>query len=226
VADFAKIKVGGRISPFVWAGSIDEELLAECQSVESPDASLNLILVDKVFEADEGHHLFFDRRSMRLLARGKAVDTLVVLSSSGHLDGHDKAEPASKHSRVTQKGKTVSGRSGDLAFIQACRDEKLPDNILRLGEEFLSEVRKFSNDELVEGLSRKWVTTPKNFLALTIQNRKKQFCIHVKKTQNLRFLSELIDVRDDRPGYARFWLKSENQLEAAVSAAKASFETY
>ncbi|MDA4844675.1 hypothetical protein [Hoeflea poritis] len=128
---------------------------------------------------------------------------------------------------ATQRSAMISQQNptfGDQAFIAACEAEALPPKIVELGKKFLSRVRDFSNDRLREGKHRKWVTYPKNFLALTIQNRNQQFCVHVRKTSVLDSLTGSLDIRDDRPGYVRFWLQDESQLEAAVTASKGSFD--
>lgn len=167
--------------------------------------------------------LTFQLDDVSLLNLGDTKDCIAVLLE---VPGKEKlfrqtvpAEAVSR--RMVQE---VRYRRGDHAFIEACHSENLPEAIIKLVQDFLTAVREFSSDELQEGLHRKWVTYPKNFLAITIQNRNKQFCIHVKKTAVLPTLADRLDIRDDRPGYARFWLQNESQLSPAIRAARASFD--
>jgi hypothetical protein len=165
--------------------------------------------------------LTFELGEAALLNLGDAKDSIAIL-----LDGPSKeASPNRSESRLGgQADANVSRlRSGDDSFIAACRSEGLPEAVVQLGQSFLTEIREFSDDKLREGMHRKWVTYPKNFLALTIQNRNQQFCVHVKHSAMLAQLSGQLDIRNDRPGYARFWLQDQSQLDAAVKAARASF---
>lgn len=173
----------------------------------------------KAYElSDRQDSLIFQVSDASLLNLGDADDCIAVLLES------------SKRDRRSQQNATSSNdvshpfRSGDDAFIAACQSEGLPDRIVNLAQNFLNSIREFSNDKLQEGKHRKWVTYPKNFLAITIQNRNHQFCVHVKKSAVLPSISDTLDIRDDRPGYVRFWLQKDSQLSAAIRAARASFE--
>jgi hypothetical protein len=168
--------------------------------------------------SDRQESLIFQLSDVSLLNLGDADDCIAVLLEKSSTEELSHQNTASKID-VPQRF-----RSGDDAFIAACRSEGLPDSIVRLGQSFLGSIREFSEDKLQEGLHRKWVTYPKNFLAITIQNRNHQFCVHVKKSAMLSKVSDRLDVRDDRPGYVRFWLQDETQLSAAVRAAKGSFD--
>ncbi len=170
--------------------------------------------------------LTFQLSDASLLNLGDAGDCIAVLLERPNTHGHSQSNAVLKPDALRQAVTPLPQgyRKGDGAFIAACHTERLPETVLDLGQDFLSSIREFSDDRLQEGLHRKWVTYPKNFLAITIQNRNQQFCVHVKKTAMLRELSGTLDIRDDRPGYVRFWLQDELQLAAAVRAAKASFD--
>lgn len=200
----------------------DLEFLGDSTS-RAPGRSILGLKGYKLSEA--GDFLVFQLKDVSVFSLGDLDDCVAVAFEGPKMeqlpeDGKGLTTDTlnqSTHARIQKFG------SGDEAFIAACRFERLPDRIIKLGQEFLKRIREFSGDDLREGKSRKWVTYPKNFLALTIQNRNQQFCVHVKKSPLLNSLSESLDVRDDRPGYARFWLQDESQLESAVRAAKGSF---
>lgn len=179
--------------------------------------------------SDDGEFLVFPINEARVLSLGDRKGCVAIAFRYDVLDTepNNEEEEALSGTPVLASAATEHQkfRSGDHAFIAACEAEALPPEIVELGRDFLNRVREFSDDKLEEGKNRKWVTYPKNFLALTIQNRKQQFCIHVKKTSVLDPLNNTLDIRDDRPGYVRFWLKEKSQLEAAVKAAKGSFGT-
>lgn len=161
-----------------------------------------------------GDRVSFSVSGAKLLNLGQTDECVIVVVSS---DGPAPLTNTNHQHLHGQLGK------GDKAFLDACAVEGLPEEVINLGKNFLSSVREFSDDMLHEGQSRKWVTKPRNFLALTIQNRNQQFCVHVKKSSLLHALEGKLDIRDDRPGYARFWLSNSTQLEAAILAAKSSY---
>lgn len=168
----------------------------------------------KILELEE--KLEFNIKDVTVLNAGIDGDCIVI--------SLELNESSAFSERFGSKSSAGGGAgSGDRAFVEACRTEKFPDGTVDMIQNFLKRIREFSDDRLQEGKHRKWVTYPKNFLALTIQNRNKQFCVHVKKTRALVSLSDVLDIRDDRPGYVRFWLKNESQCDAAIKAATWSF---
>lgn len=177
--------------------------------------------------SEDAEYLVFPINEARVLTLGDNKDCVAVAVtpelSKAETDGENEEVSLGTEAPAFAAAVSPRFRSGDQAFIMACEAETLPSRVIEIGENFLSRVREFSDDRLREGKHRKWVTYPNNFLALTIQNRNKQFCIHVKKTSVLASLNDTLDIRDDRPGYVRFWLQDESQLEAAVKAAKSSF---
>ncbi len=177
--------------------------------------------------SEEGEFIVFPIDAVNVLALGDSADCVAVAinrkATPAERKGEGKEVSPVVYTPANASVEQQKFRSGDTAFIAACEAERLPSRIVELGRVFLSRVRNFSNDRLHEGKHRKWVTYPRNFLALTIQNRNKQFCVHVKKTSVLSSLNGTLDIRDDRPGYVRFWLRDETQLEAAVKAARGSY---
>ncbi len=174
--------------------------------------------------SEDWKFLVFPLNEVKILALGDNEDCLVISTEEREKEPIIEQWPTPTVVRSTNSSFVEQEfRSGDREFINACRSELLPERVVRLAEDFLKQVREFSDDTLREGKHRKWVTYPKNFLALTIQNQKKRYCIHVKKSNVLSSLSDQLDIRDDRPGYVRFWLQDQSELEAAVRAAKGSF---
>ena len=64
-------------------------------------------------------------------------------------------------------------------FIQACRREGLPKDLIEAMRSLLEQVSKRYSFSLSEGKARKWTAKP-NFVAISIQNRNKQFLVSVK----------------------------------------------
>ena len=172
----------------------------------------------------DGKTLVFSLKDARLLNRGSGDDVIAVKLTVGQ--NSDAVVAKTYTPTVVTKSHEQKG-AGDDAFLSACESESMPKPMVDLAKKLLTAIREFSNDEIREGKNRKWITQPNNFIAVTIQNKKKNFAVHVKKTAELITLSlpkGPLDVRDDRPGYARFWITDEKTLSAAIKAARASFE--
>jgi hypothetical protein len=109
---------------------------------------------------------------------------------------------------------------GDQAFLAECR-RHLDERLVGLAERLLSAVRERYPGNLHEGLARKWVHQPGNFVALTIQNRDQSFAVHVKG-RPMDFSAPFLDIKADRGSYSRFKLKHENQLKDTIRVVLAS----
>lgn len=105
-------------------------------------------------------------------------------------------------------------------FLASCRHH-LGTNLVAMAERLLAEIRNSYPGELHEGLARKWVNHPENFVALTIQNRDQSFAIHVKGEPH-EFSAPTLDIKADRGSYSRFKLKDEDQLPDAIAVILAS----
>jgi hypothetical protein len=84
-----------------------------------------------------------------------------------------------------------------------------------IAERLLAEVRGRYPGNLNEGLARKWVNHPGNFLAITIQNRDQSFAVHVKGAPE-QFNAPSFEIKPDRPSYSRFKLKYQRQFDDAL----------
>jgi hypothetical protein len=109
---------------------------------------------------------------------------------------------------------------GDQAFLAECR-RHLDERLVGMAERLLSAVRERYPGNLSEGLARKWVHQPGNFVALTIQNRDQSFAVHVKGKPK-EFSAPSLDIKADRGSYSRFKLKHENQLSDTIHVVLAS----
>jgi hypothetical protein len=110
----------------------------------------------------------------------------------------------------------------DKEFIAACQVH-LPESMTGIISRVLQEVRKHHDDKLTEGEGRKWTTGPLNFLAITIQNQKKQFLVSVKADPS-KYSFRHIHLKRSRPPYCEFHLNSPSQIDEAIRIIHASAE--
>jgi hypothetical protein len=98
--------------------------------------------------------------------------------------------------------------------LQECR-RYFGKELVALAEGLLATVRSDYPGELREGLARKWVNHPDNFVALTIQNRDHSFVVHVKGEPK-DFVAPSLEIKPDRGTYSRFKLLNESQMTDAI----------
>lgn len=160
--------------------------------------------------------LSIDSRQVHVLNIGKSDRTLIV-----DLGKSPSAIPEDQTNAPTpQPSETSSAGRGDAMFVVSCHHHLAPD-LVSMVEQLLAEVRSRYPGELHEGLARKWVNHPENFMALTIQNRDQSFAIHVKGEPE-DFSAPTLEIKPDRGSYSRFKLKRQEQLNDAISVILAS----
>ncbi len=214
-----KTEIIAELGDGVWQSRVSQKTLKFLPTAKSAAQGRSIIGVGEHTYDASSKTLTFDIESAVVLANGPTETSLIIAMEKKHRENiarrSDTTRPTTGAASLEN---STSWTKSDKAFIKACEYEGLPANMIELAEHFLAEVRAFADDPLVEGKHRKWVTKPNNFLAITIQNTKKRFCVHVNKTSGLGGLGSLI-IKDDRPGYARFWLEHAGQLDQAVKAA-------
>jgi len=214
------------IEPGIFVGKTEIENLRQFGKSPSSAGKMTIIGVHGLKFEPSRSALSFSLGSATLFNLGAGPDYVIITLDDPLEKSNTSTTPAPRVAAESQPivAGTQEHRVGDAAFLAACKEEHLPADMCSLGELFIEGIREFSSDQLHEGQARKWVSKPKNFVAITIQNRNKQFCVHVKQSAELKRDQGPLDIRDDRPGYARFWLNSVDQLDAALKAAKASYD--
>src|SRR5262245_6931572 len=105
-------------------------------------------------------------------------------------------------------------RFGDQEFLREC-GRLLGEKFGGMARSLLGELRRHHPGHLYEGLARKWVNDPENFVAITIQPRDRSLAIHVKGNPS-DFDAPSLEIKDDRPSYSRFKLGHPDQLNDAI----------
>jgi hypothetical protein len=152
--------------------------------------------------------LMFDPAKTTVLAVGDSEEAVLI-------DLRTAARPAEVNNQA-DAGMTLNrARKGDEAFLRASR-ALMSDSLVSLIKDLLDGVRQRHPGELWEGQARKWVNSPDNFVAITIQPRDRSFAIYARGESDAYDALSSIDVRRDRPGYVRFKLYKASQLEDAL----------
>lgn len=126
----------------------------------------------------------------------------------------EKTQPTLSNQVKYQKA-TIGKGDGDESFLKDC-DVLLESTILgEIARLLLLAIRKQYSGKLVEGNFRKWTNHPKNFFALTIQNKDKSIAVHIKGNVT-DFNATTLDIKPDRPSYCRFKITRMEQLDDAT----------
>lgn len=170
-------------------------------------------------EFDKGSsRLIIDVNQAHPLNLGSSDRVLIVNLNADVSTEADKNHDG-KYSESENNGIIPLGY-GDKEFLRSCQ-KYLKPQIASLAERLLMKIRRECPGDLRECKNRKWVNYPDNFLAITIQNRDQSLAINVRGRPEV-FSAPTLVVKDDRPGYSRFKLQHESQLEEAVSIILAS----
>lgn len=165
-----------RLGEGVWSAHLSP---SEVQMfARAKGAGLGLVSVLGVLEPEydeAAETLSIDNRQAHVLNTGTSDRALIIDLGTG--PALAQGQPTNL---VKQGPKSVEpeGR-GDGMFLSSCRHH-LGAGLVSMAERLLAEIRQRYPGELHEGMARKWVNHPENFVALTIQNRDQSFAIHVK----------------------------------------------
>lgn len=209
------------IAPGVWATELSPADVRRLGEARFQIAEKSVIGVSGAkFSSSEGE-LAVDPATIYVLNVGLSQDAIVLdLGSNEKFDVYAALRNLVERRPLGGQGEL---RRGDQEFLNACRQELLPD-LVRLGEQLLERIRSQYPGELHEGLARKWVNYPDNFFAMTIQNRDQSFAIHVRGRAD-RVSGSSLDVRPDRGSYCRFKITKPSQLDDALRAILQSANT-
>lgn len=207
------IAVGGvsQVGDGLWTTTLTPAEVRRLGTASSLGARSVIGLFGPDFDAASAQ-LVLDPSSIVVLAVGDSEETLLIdlkKSVAGNPGLGDQTHTAAAD---VPKG----GGKGDEAFLRASL-ALLSNDLVSSIQCLLEQVRQRHPGELREGQARKWVNSPDNFLAITIQPRDRSFAIHARGEPGDYGALSSIDVKRDRPGYVRFKLQKASQLEDALN---------
>lgn len=156
-----------------------------------------------------------DKATVLTVGSGPKVYLLEIGDASQIILSSDDLPFNNYHKKVNELGQ------GDKQFLASCSYEQLPQHVCHLARQLIRSIRDYSDDVLIEGKNRKWYTKPKNFVAVTIQNKKMRLCIQVKDSPVLDQLKNVEVYRDKR--YVRLFLEQPFQIDDVLKAVRASY---
>ncbi|WP_226552530.1 hypothetical protein [Celeribacter naphthalenivorans] len=205
-ADVTQLKSG------VWSANLPLKLINMFNSGASAQTNSNILLVSRPEFNSSKSVLSVDLVNSEILSLGRGGETLIV-SREGGINGALEGKSEASKAQSTYGG-------GIMNFIKEARSHGLPRELVDCCEVILKEL---SDDEafgLNEGRQRKWTADP-NFLALTIQNRNRQFLVSVKGNPS-KMKYKTIHPKVSRPPYCEFHFARKDQCEEVIEVIRKS----
>lgn len=159
--------------------------------------------------------LSFKPKDVSILNIGKSNKALFVNLSNNN--NAEFTEPGSTIEiiKLQEKDRLKKFKVGDKKFLISI-SHYLNEDLAELGKQLLLNIRREFPGDLVQGKARKWVNSPDNFFAITIQHKDRSYAVHVKGKRE-DFNTKTLDIRPDRSSYLRFKISDWSQLEEAIS---------
>jgi hypothetical protein len=191
----------------IWMANVDPRnfrYLGTCQN-SLGDISVALVVNPTYVESQK--RLEFEPSSALVLNVGKSKKTVII--GMGHED--ENSSTVDIHQAIA--------KPGDAKFLAELK-ERAP-GLASLGERLLSEVRRDNpSNDLNSKESGKYVEGPDNYWTVKIQPRDQSLSITVRgRPQDFEAHSN-IEIKGDRPGYSRFKIYNEKQLNAGIQIIK------
>jgi hypothetical protein len=199
------------IAPGIWSARIPPSDLRRLGQARSQSGARSIVGAVGQSPALLDGALSVAPADIVILNLGTTEETLVL-----HLGQSLVSEgPRIMQTQITHSNNGSVFERGDEQFIASCKSNGLPDALVTGITELLERVRAEYDGELHEGLHRKWVNYPDNFVAITIQNRDRSFAMNVKGRPD-QFLKGSLALKPDRPGYTRFKVTRPTELKEAT----------
>jgi hypothetical protein len=188
----------------VWIASI---LPRELRSLGRSSSAVGMRSVIGVISAEwvDGK-LFFRPEDAVVLNAGLSEAALIVA-----LESANGAMTDSQTHQTPEPDLVIQGDDGFRAVANAL----LPADMASVANDLISEIRTSFPGNLVAGRGRKWVNSPANFVAITIQNRDESLAISVRGEPD-RHANTPLDLKRDRPGYSRFKVSNRADIGRAM----------
>lgn len=206
------------VSDGIWRGKLTPADIRRIGETDSSIGSRSVVGVMNAHFDAEASLLSTDPDATIVLNIGATDEVLLLDLGRNDLPQTRARRPIDALSNK-EEAVRPTGR-GDKAFLTECK-RHLDAKMFEMAERLLSELRGRYPGNLHEGLARKWVNRPGNFLALTIQNRDQSLAVHVKGEPK-RFNAPTLAIKPDRGSYSRFKLKHPRQFDDALRVILAS----
>jgi hypothetical protein len=208
-----------QIGPAIWTAHVAPAEVRRLGGANAASAARSVVALNGAEFDGSSQRLYVDPSSASVLTLGTSDEVVFIdvgangIARDAERDGpHDKGlvDELAKAARYQRS----RPRFGDQEFIREC-ERLLGEKFGAMARSLLGQLRRHHPGHLCEGLARKWVNDPENFVAITIQPRDRSLAIHVKGNPG-DFDAPSLDIKADRPSYSRFKLGHPDQLNDAI----------
>ena len=192
----------------VWVGSLPPH---EVQRIDNPQlvkGPSSVLFVGEGNYDKNNKSLSFDIAEAKVANEGTSHRTIVISLSEVMSDfkPHSLDDSIIKASRARLS-------LGDQEFLDEL--ELLPHSAKHAGEKILKTIRMKSPGQMQRGTRRNFKNTPDNFWYVIVQPQKGNLSITVRGLPET-FKPSSLDLKNDRPGYTRFYVNGPNDVKEAL----------
>jgi len=196
-----------RLGEGVWEARLRPADVLRLPGSPARNGSRSILTADAV-EFDNGRiHANIDQ--LRALVVGGSEQAIVVLSRSAHPSGQGERDD----------GAPSSQSSGDQEFLEEI--SSLPKAIASAAQNLLSRIRQKEPGWMKRGGRRNFSNQPDNFWYAVVQPRSENISITVRGRPE-QFGPTSFNLKNDRPGYTRFYLSHPSEVDEAFRIISAS----
>lgn len=199
----------------IWEGKADKSELTRLMPAPKSKGRMSIVgLVNPTFDSI-AKTVSVGLDSIEVISAGSSNDTLLVDQTTTPVNGGEE-QPT-----IIEEPVMIASSPLTSEFVRASVREGLPIPLIQLMDRILHRVGAQAPFTLSEGKARKWTADP-NFVAITIQNRNRQYLISVKGDHRRMNYQTIHPVAGRGISYSEFHLNSENQFQEAMDAIRKS----
>jgi hypothetical protein len=191
------MKTDKKLSEEVWEAKVEPSEVGLFGKPFAESGPVSVIQVTGAVTSDDTT-LQFDPRHAQVLNRGRSDRAIVI--ANGLRGGRERAADVSS--------------AGDQRFLA---DTAVDPKVHRIASRLLAGVRSMSPGSLMYTPSR-YVDTPDNFWTVKPQTKRAHSLAITVRGKPELFQPSTLRIVDDRPGYSRFTVDSDSQIDDAIAA--------
>lgn len=194
------------IANAVWLARLAPHEVKLMGAPKTTQGNRSVVLVEGAKFDDDDGFLQVDASTVQVLNLGTSLDTVFIGSTS--LNAGTSAADGD-----TPLAEGSSG-PGDKEYLRLVEKE-LRGEAQNAATAILREVRTRYPGDLQRGKRSNFKNTPDNFWYVIVQPRAQSLSITVRGRPE-RFESEVLEIKQDRPGYTRFIIKEMSEVPEAL----------
>lgn len=190
-----------RINNLIWTADFDHADLAVLSTAKSKIGKINILYLPQTESPSTGsEELLLDPRDIIFLNSGVSSKAILIFDE--------------KQESFHDQKKSSNYFGDDELFSKEML--RLPKPLQDLGNELVNRIRQIFPGYFIKSKNGRYVNQPDNFWTIKIQPNDQSFAITVRGKSSEFSNIDNIKILDDRPGFSRFKIEDNRQLDSAI----------